>query len=228
MARLVTKAALGSAVAGLMLGGMLVPQAAAAPSDGQAGVIVERADFKGKWREWRDYRAGDVVRFKKASYMAKRDNTSRQPKAKSKFWGLLVLDGRDGRNGSPGPTGPKGDTGPAGPIGPEGPQGPQGSPGLTGLEWITASGTMVAPGGTGPSSALRAACPSGKKVIGGGYEQIWNGSGDNSGWVSAIKVAKSQPYSDAGVEGWELTVISDLQFQVSVDARVTAICASVS
>lgn len=223
----------GLCVSGLGVSGLVAAPSYAAPSDGSPTVVFTRADFKGKWREWRDYRAGDVVRYRKAAYMAKQANVGKRPKNKKKYWGLLVLDGKDGATGPAGPrgeTGPKGETGATGPkgeTGATGPEGPAGSPGLSGVERVTVSGTLTAAVWAGPSSGLRAACPAGKTVLGGGYEQIWTGTGDNSGWVSSIKVAKSQPYTESGVEGWEITVVTD-QGEVSVNATVTAICATTS
>jgi hypothetical protein len=93
-----------------------------------------------------------------------------------------------GQSGAPGPAGPKGDTGDkgdrgdagiagppglAGDQGPQGIQGPQGVPGpegaagaVAGYEIVTSPGTIIP---FGASATVSAACPSGKKVIGGGF-----------------------------------------------------------
>jgi hypothetical protein len=65
-----------------------------------------------------------------------------------------------------------------GPQGPEGPAGPTGPAGVSGLEVVWAlnpPSTSATVAGFGTFSA-GAACPTGKKVIAGGYEGVNNGS----------------------------------------------------
>ncbi len=139
--------------------------------------------------------------------------------------------GRTGPRGIPGPqgsAGPAGTAGPAGAPGPQGDPGPVGASGLAGVEIVTATQTLYArtTSGGNPSSAAQAVCPSGKRVIGGGYAQAYTGSGDDSGWVSSVKVSVSQPFSVSGTEGWEVRVVNNSSFYVGVGVTVSAICAN--
>lgn len=70
-----------------------------------------------------------------------------------------------GPRGFRGPTGSQGPQGPQGLRGPQGPTGPQGGPGMSGLQIVTASMDLAPGGADGP----RADCPSGKKVVGSGF-----------------------------------------------------------
>ncbi|MFN2251766.1 MAG: hypothetical protein ACK2UL_07595 [Anaerolineae bacterium] len=83
------------------------------------------------------------------------------------------IQGIQGIQGIPGPPGPQG---PEGPQGPQGPQGFQGVPGINGLNGTNGtngvSGWEVVVGSTSTPNAITAAtaaCPAGKKVVGGGY-----------------------------------------------------------
>lgn len=73
--------------------------------------------------------------------------------------------------GARGPAGPAGEPGPRGPAGAAGPKGdtgalgPAGSPGVSGYERVEASRDVL-PGAT--SVVVTAACPAGKRLIGGG------------------------------------------------------------
>ena len=62
--------------------------------------------------------------------------------------------------GPQGPQGPQGAQGPQGPQGPPGSQGPQGPSGATNVQYISAQGSS--------GTAVRAFCPAGMKVTGGG------------------------------------------------------------
>lgn len=62
------------------------------------------------------------------------------------------------------PAGQQGPAGPAGPQGPAGPAGPAGQNGVAGLE-IVHSQTAI---DSDPEKTATAACPAGKKVVGGG------------------------------------------------------------
>ena len=83
------------------------------------------------------------------------------------------LGSKDVKNGSllpkdfkPGalPVGGQGPAGPAGPQGPGGPQGPAGQNGVAGLEIVHATTAADSDG----EKTATAACPAGKKVVGGG------------------------------------------------------------
>ncbi len=75
--------------------------------------------------------------------------------------------GLKGDTGAVGPTGPTGIPGPQGTKGDPGAQGPQGSPGIVGYERVVQTETNVT---IAPSAELlrTAACPAGKRVLGGG------------------------------------------------------------
>lgn len=88
------------------------------------------------------------------------------------------LTGPQGSQGIQGVAGPGGPAGPQGTQGPAGPQGPQGNPGVAGPE-----GQQGLPGisnyvripvqhiiGVGVFQTITVGCPSGSKVLGGGYE----------------------------------------------------------
>ena len=70
------------------------------------------------------------------------------------------IQGPQGPQGSQGPRGPQGSQGPQGPQGPPGSQGPQGPSGATNVQYISAQGSS--------GTAVRAFCPAGMKVTGGG------------------------------------------------------------
>ena len=87
------------------------------------------------------------------------------------------------QQGIPGPKGDKGDQGIQGPVGPAGPQGPQGVQGIqgpagpvgpigpagttvSGWERVASGEITIEPLGVG---GVAATCPTGKKVLGGGY-----------------------------------------------------------
>lgn len=95
--------------------------------------------------------------------------------------GAAGADGKDGATGPQGPAGPqgpKGDTGATGaqgPMGPQGPQGPQGAAApIEGLETVSVlafpSGPTNVPGLA--TLTTDAACPTGKVVVGGGFEGL--------------------------------------------------------
>lgn len=88
---------------------------------------------------------------------------------------LLVDDFKAGQI----PQGPKGDKGE------RGDPGTAGTPGLSGLEIVQTQSTFASPS----FSNITAACPSGKKVVGGG------------GWteplVTAVVLSSSRPFGDA-------------------------------
>jgi hypothetical protein len=79
--------------------------------------------------------------------------------------------GSPGLQGPPGPQGVAGPQGLLGPQGPPGPPGPQGSPGpigpagVGGYEIINTMGMLP----TNGTVSVVATCPSGKRVLGGGY-----------------------------------------------------------
>lgn len=78
--------------------------------------------------------------------------------------------GPQGEQGPPGPQGPQGEQGSQGeqgPQGPEGPQGPQG-PGLSGFEVATHG----EPSGDSVFVTSIATCPSGKRLIAGGFSVL--------------------------------------------------------
>ena len=211
---------------------LLAPAASAVPQGDEGNVGWQ---YLGPWRPAVSYVAGDVVRYKGASYVAVQDSKGKSPTKKA-YWGLLARDGSTGAAGAAGATGPvgtKGATGEAGPAGAQGPQGPQGQqgpqgpagqPGISGYEQITQTaqvfpGTNLAPN---PSAPIRATCPAGTQVLSGG-ETFSSG---NPSWIGSVKVTTSQPFADGGDVGWETRIAND-SFAMAVDVTVTAICANV-
>lgn len=98
--------------------------------------------------------------------------------------------GPTGHEGQIGPEGPAGPTGPAGPAGPPGPPGPGGASGWQRVTSMTTFGQDVV-------GTVRASCPAGKVVTGGGFE---TSSADD-----AFVLIDNAPASDGSgwiVKGW--------------------------
>jgi Collagen triple helix repeat (20 copies) len=123
-----------------------------------------------------------------------------------------------------GPAGPQGATGPVGPVGPaavkgdtgvmgdKGDKGDKGDPGTAGYTIV--STTNAVPSGT--SADLVTHCPTGKKVVGGGYN-----------WVSQTQNVwfwQSGPTSAA--DGWEIRLMNQSGGTVSITP--SAICMNVT
>ena len=109
--------------------------------------------------------------------------------------------------GPPGPQGPQGPTGPQGVAGPSGP--------LSGRVLITAQGT-AAPNAFGTASAT---CPTGKKVLGGGFTGL-------TGNVTQVSHNSPKPNPTSGFSDttWEVILYNSDTFpQVFT---VYAICAN--
>ena len=129
------------------------------------------------------------------------------------------VEGATGPQGPVGPTGPQGAgvagpagaTGPQGPIGPQGVRGPAG--GVAGLEIVYVDFTV--PSGSSSTYTLRAGCPTGKVVIGGGY--FSDVAGVNELWGN---------YPRETDQSW--IVLMDQDEDVDVDGRVYAICVNVA
>jgi len=134
--------------------------------------------------------------------------------------GVAGPAGPQGPAGPTGATGAEGPQGPAGPAGATGATGPQGAAGVSGYErvvsdWTVLSGTVGGDAG-GPANAW---CPTGKVVVGGGYE---TSSSDNFfNW----SVIRSQPLTQSGADGWWVTILNADPF-FGVSFRAYAICAS--
>ncbi len=125
--------------------------------------------------------------------------------------------GPPGPVGAPGPQGPIGPTGPAGPPGPQGAQGPAGPQGPAGglAGRVVVSTEFTVPHSTFEFTYVATAlCPTGKVVLGGGYEVEQAG-------VNELR--ESRPQTAPGVEGWAVGIGAD--DDVDVDGVVYAICA---
>jgi hypothetical protein len=110
--------------------------------------------------------------------------------------GLAGPVGPAGATGPMGPAGPKGDKGDPGLQGPRGDKGDQGLPGLSGVEEVITAPVTVPPGG--PTFAY-AVCPSGKRVLGGGFF-VKDG---------LLQVTQSMPASvPNGVSEWMVAAIN--------------------
>lgn len=112
------------------------------------------------------------------------DDADCQPSESPVEWGIVGPEGPVGPMGPQGPVGPQGPIGPEGPVGATGPQGPAGADGADGA---TGPAGPQGPAGTGGISGyeivyesvdnpviqndeiVRAYCPAGKVVVGGGH-----------------------------------------------------------
>jgi hypothetical protein len=117
------------------------------------------------------------------------------------------------------PAGPRGQVGPAGAtgaIGAQGPAGPQGPPSgfdLSKISYVTGP-TVSVPSGAGLIVGTEALCPTGNKVVGGGFRIF---SAD-----TAVHVVSSE--SDSSGSGWTVGVANTSSGPV--DMRPTAVCAA--
>jgi hypothetical protein len=150
------------------------------------------------------------------------------PKGDTGATGAQGLQGPKGDTGATGPQGlqgPKGDTGttgPQGPIGPAGPTGPKGDKGDTGapgadgvsgyqvIESSVDLATSNAAGGT-------LGCPSGKKVVGGGWDTNAGNGGLN------VFITKSGPTANG--TGWIGEITNTSGVTVHVTLRMACVTA---
>lgn len=136
-------------------------------------------------------------------------------------WSAGGAPGPAGPAGAAGPAGPSGPAGPTGVAGPTGPSGPKGDTGATGATGATGpAGAAGATGPVGPAGlsgyeivsvgftpgvpATVAACPAGKKVLGGGFSGAPNTlndliddapTADGTGWEISVGSPSFQPTS---------------------------------
>ena len=157
------------------------PGAAGAP--GTAGLPGEKGDkgdpgqngadgapgspgmaFQGAWTS-RQYAHDDIVSHNGSLWIGVLNPPPLEEPGESGLWNLLVAKGADGAPGQAGPQGPKGDKGDPGATGAQGPAGPAGVSGYAKV----VDNTLV-----GPLSGfiLRVDCPSGKRVLSGGYAGV--------------------------------------------------------
>lgn len=152
----------------------------------------------------------------------KGDTGATGPKGNPGAQGLKGDKGDTGPQGVPGPAGADGAQGPAGAnglTGPQGPAGTDGANGVTGYERVTSTSNS----NTSMTLSHSVSCPSGKKIIGGGfnvlasdviddyYIQSNNATNDTTWLVLIRKPGNSDNETKSGQ--WKLTV--------------TAICSSV-
>lgn len=134
-----------------------------------------------------------------------RDNAVNSAKVKNRS--LLAVDFKAGEL----PAGAQGPAGPAGGAGAQGPKGDQGAPGISGLQIV--EGTLVSGAG---SHIATAACPAGKKAIGGGYST--GGAPADLSMTTAAVLADGVTYRADGASStassWNL--------------RASVVCATVS
>ena len=71
---------------------MIAPELRGAP--GAPGLV-----WKGEWQRGTTYQAGDVVRYRAASYIAVRETVGVQPGTDKRHWDVMVKDGTDGGGG---------------------------------------------------------------------------------------------------------------------------------
>jgi hypothetical protein len=123
-------------------------------------------------------------------------------------WNQTGPQGPAGAPGPPGTPGPAGTPGPQGPPGPQGQPGTPGPAGVAGYEIISTHETLPLNG----SIEVTATCPTGKRVIGGGY-------------VAPTVLDAASSSRPEGDEGWRVEFKSN---GGNGDASVYAICAAAS
>lgn len=127
--------------------------------------------------------------------------------------------GPQGPQGDPGGQGPEGPQGPQGSQGPQGNQGPQGPAGPSDSQVLAAvSGTSAAGLNAGQSYSLTSTCPSGKKILGGG----WTYTVSTAGQTDRVSVDSYPSAADA----WVVTirVNQNLGAAVTITLSVYAVC----
>jgi hypothetical protein len=132
--------------------------------------------------------------------------------------GPMGPQGPIGFQGPAGPAGPQGPIGPKGATGPQGPQGPQGPAGPPGLSnYMRASGAFTLQANF--SAWTSVACPSGRKVLGGGVDVNFGNQGFSA--MTKVMVARSYPSSDTT---WTIHIhnLSGISFP----ATIWATCAN--
>ncbi len=119
----------------------------------QASVNIPFGDFQGIWSAKTTYKAGAVVTYENASYIALAPSLGAAPNVNNLEWAILDAPGATGPQGPPGP---KGATGVSGATGPEGPVGKTGTTGATGPEGpVGRTGAIGAIDESGDCSASR-------------------------------------------------------------------------
>jgi hypothetical protein len=202
-----------AASAGALVTGMLAGGVAWATIPDSAGVIHTcYSQSTGTWRPV-DY---PTARCKSGETLldlnqkgVKGDTGPQGPKGDKGDAGPQGAQGIQGLPGKDGAAGQPGEPGPAGPLGPAGPEGPAG---ISDYQVVTAS---IDVGGFG-TTATEAACPAGKRVLGGGV------------WTHHSLVSRSAP--DIDLSGnwrfWQGAVSNP--FIDGETITVYAICASAS
>ena len=102
---------------------------------------------------------------------------------------------------------------PAGPTGPQGPAGPAGAPGLSAVERVEAT----SPSTSTTSKSVQIACPSGKRLMGGGARV--------NGGVPEVSLTASFPDND---NVYRATAVENDAFIPAWTMTVYAICAVAS
>lgn len=121
-------------------------------------------------------------------------------------------EGPGGPEGKAGAQGAVGDAGSQGPAGPTGPQGPAGASGVSGWERVVQQGVV----GAGQSANVQVNCPTGKKVLGGGFTAPTTVESD-------FHAMSSVPTDDGS--GWIITGYLASAFGGSAAFTAIAICA---
>ena len=199
-----------------------------------AALVVTSADVKDNTIRSRDVRDGTLKGVDVANgslALADLDDT-----AEDQLRGQVGPSGPPGPSGAPGAVGSPGPAGPTGPAGPSGspgaagspgPSGPTGSPGPSGAPGV--SGREVIRLGSDPADVgddfkeLFVWCPSGKKILGGGYSY--------SSGSRVISITATEPVVAGGIyteDGWHVAgLVSNLNGNGSYDWTLNgwAVCA---
>ena len=155
----------------------------------------------------------------------KGDTGAQGPKGDTGATGPQGAQGPQGATGAQGPQGATGAQGPQGPQGAQGPQGPQGFVGPQGVPGVSGYERIVADTGTINvgfliSSSIVAACPAGKRVLGGGHELLGSQS-------HLLTIMASAPHEN-GSSGWRVTYRnSSASGLTGVQIRAWVLCGTV-
>lgn len=134
-----------------------------------------------------------------------------------------------GPQGPQGPKGPKGSKGDKGQKGDKGDKGATGAPEVSGYEVVnqTFKEVFIENSGSprGLSEVKTVACPTGKRVIGGGSDLGTNAT--QNGQQRQVTVSRSAPNGTG--TAWTVQLFNNsTTIDTSIDLRVYAICAAVS
>ncbi|HUG14714.1 MAG TPA: hypothetical protein VMM78_06805 [Thermomicrobiales bacterium] len=133
-------------------------------------------------------------------------------------WNQIGAQGPEGEQGRQGDTGDTGPQGVPGPTGPQGIPGQDGSPGLSGYEIVTVFVDRASGSDTIRGTAL---CPTGKKLLGGGFEPTFVLGGD----PLDTSIITNGPPANFSLRAWRVSIYDPFEGRYFGGIAVYAICA---